>query len=338
MKKIMTILFCGIATLTVLTSCEGKLDYSTTMDAAAPLAYIYAGDNNQGATTVVHTPAASINDFSLVLPVKCNLLAPNDAKISVKYDMAAAAVFIAEKGLDAVLLPKANICIRKYESGSEEPAASNTQLTLSLPAGTQKTTDSLSVVLCGDLSTLQKEEYVFALSISSDDIAVSETLGQYYLTVNTVTRNIKPIKSTSEIGGSLPSDRKNFKITAPAGVSSASNLFDNKTNTYGSFPSAPTHDVIVDMLSVRSLAGWGFSTGSSRNQFYYEFEYSVDGVKFESFGPCTSSDQYKSSNNYYFGLYAPIQARYFKFKTKFPNYATSSNYRRYAELYFYTVQ
>lgn len=338
MKKTINIIACGIAVLSALTSCEGTINYGTTIDRVPPLAFIYAGEDNQQATTVVHTPSASLSDFSLVLPVRSNLKAPQNTKVDVLFDSLAAEAYIAKKGLGAKVLPSKNICIRKYDAGSEVEPSPNSQVTLTLPAGATMSVDSLSFALCGDLSALQEQEYVFAMSLKSDEIGISEILGSYLLLVNTVTRQIKPITSSSQIEGSRPAAISTFTITAPSGMTTPANLFDNKTNTYGIFPSAPSHEVVVDMQTTRKLSGWGFATGNSNNKIGYEFSYSVNGTDFESFGPCSSADQYKSSNNYYFALYAPVQARYFKFKTDFPRYSSGSNYRRYAEIYIYTVE
>lgn len=340
MKKIIYMLSC-IAVAAFLSSCEGKLDYSTTIDATNPLAYIYSGDDNHQSATVIHTPLFSMTDYSLVTPVKVNCVCPVDGKVTVSYDPEAAKAYAEEKGV--AVLPSEIISITKYvkpaaDTDPVEPQAS-LSVELTLEKGKASTLDSLQIALVGDLSSLKEESYAMAVKLTSSDIRISEDLDHYYLLVTTKETDIKPITSVNDINGVLAADRNTFTIVAPTGMTTPANLFDNKTNTYGVFPSASTHEVVVDMQSVRKLAGWGFHVGNGNyNSVKYTFEYSLDNVTWTSFGACSSADQYRSSAYYYFGLYAPIEARYFKFNTNFPYYNYGNTYKRYAEIYIYTAE
>lgn len=338
MKKFIYMLSC-IAVAAFLSSCEGKLDYSKTIDATEPLAFLYSGDANHQSATVVHTPSFSMTEYQLVVPVQCNCFSPVDGKVKVSFDAAASQAYAKELGV--AVLPVENLSITKYvKPSADDPAEPqpSQSVELTLAKGKKYSVDSLQISLVGDLDALQEENYAVVVNLTSSDIKVSEELGKYYLLVNTVTRCIKPITSVDDIKGVMAADRATYTIVAPTGVTTPANLFDNKTNTYGIFPSASTHEVIVDMQSVKKLAGWGFAVGTSYNRVKYTFEYSLDNVTWTSFGPCSSADQYKSGNYYYFGLYAPIEARYFKFNTDFPYYSYGNTYKRYAEVYFYTAE
>lgn len=314
MKNMLKYTAVAVAMIASLASCEEFEDYTVTVDGAPTLAYVNAGEDNFFSTLISHRPTGSTGSFSTEFAVRCNTPVHAASTVSIVYDAALVESYNAEHETEYALLPEEYLAIENA--------------TLTLPENSLQTEETVKVSLdeTADLVALTEKYYLAGLSLVSEGMGASESMGSIYLLVETETNLIRPITSVDEMSGFPANDRAEWT----ADCANFANMFDGNTSTSASF-SQSGNTVIIDMKSSRMVTGLSFYCGSMSR---LSIEYGLDGKTWLQGGTPVEGETVTSGSNCYVALYDYVEARYLRLSFDF----TSSWSTTVSELDVYMIE
>lgn len=292
MKEILKYGFAAVLVALGCASCEELPDYQTTIDAAPELVYVNPRGGDTFSTLIVHRPIGSTGSFLKEFQVSANTTEHGDATVNVVYAPDLVAEYNHKEGTSYAVLPE------EYFTLENEVVV--------VPADTTASRDTVRIRLNeeADLSALTERGYLAPFKVVSDDLAISEQMGNLWFVVNTEINLIRPLESENDMVG------------FPAGGTSAwtadcangANLFDGNSSTTVQFSSSETNVVTIDMKEVQMVTGLKFDTYSFTGM---SIEYSEDGVVWNQAGTPTSGEYIWTGNSYSAGTFAAAVYDYF---------------------------
>ncbi|MCC8036154.1 MAG: discoidin domain-containing protein [Rikenellaceae bacterium] len=300
MKNILKYAGIFFAAAAVTTACQGFEDYTVTIDAPAKkLAYVNPSETIYS-TTIIHTPIGSpYDELDVKIPVQANTTDHERTVANFSVDNSLIEAYNAENGTAYAALPDGYM---KYENMSN----------LVIPDGSVLSTDSLRFYLEGDVSNLTEEGgYMVALSLgTSSGLPVSSVYNVIYILIDTEFTLIRENPSSSDITGTLVSDRSGWSFDGDV------TMFDGSTTTYTS-AFASDSDNVIDLGAGYSINAFRFyprysNFGTSFRPTSYTLHYSTDNSTWNDIGTATTTHILVSSSYQTIVLYGTVTGRYIK--------------------------
>lgn len=304
--------YSAAAALIVLgfASCEELPDYQTTIDAAPDLVYANPKDGDTFSTKVVHRPIGSEGSFLKEFQVSCNTTDHGDVTVAVVYDPDLVAEYNAKNGTSYAVLPEEYFTLE------------NDMVTVAADTTASRDTVRIRLNEEADLSALTERGYLAPFNIKSDDMAISEQMGNLWFIVDTEVNIIRPLESVDGMVG------------FPAGGTSAwtadcadsKYLFDGDNSTTKQFSNSETTVLTIDMKEILMVTGLKLDTYILGDVF---IEYSEDGSEWKSAGTPVSGEYVWTGSSWSAGTWAAAVYDYFSARYIRLSYTMASPYNGY---------
>lgn len=298
MKNILKYTIAAAAMTIALASCEEMPDYQTTIDAAPKLAYVNPKGGDTFSTLVVHRPTGSTGSFSTEFQVSCNTTDHPDVTVHIEYDAGLVTEYNSTNGTSYAILPEEYVAIENS--------------TVTIAADTTASADTVKFFLNEemDLSMLTERTYLAPFRLSSDNMTVSQQMGNLWFIVNTETNLIRPIESESGLVGFAAGGTSDWT----ADCSGYERLFDGNSETGVDFSNEKTNVLTIDMKKALMVTGLKINTYSIGG---ISIEYSEDGSDWKQAGtPVAGEYIYNgsswSSSDWMAAVYDYFTARYLR--------------------------
>lgn len=290
MKRVTKYALAALAGVLLLPGCEEFEEFQTTVGAPNELIYTQTGDNNFYTVQVKHRPTGSTGEFSAKFPVRSNTTQHGEMKATLTYDSSLVEEYNTTHETTYEVLPEEFIQMENA--------------TLTLPEHAQRSIDSVTVTLTGDLAQLTARRYLAPLRVKSSSMNSSEELGTVYVAVETEVNIIRTIESVDDMVGFPATGRTQWS----ADCSNYTSLFDGNTYSAGTLPGgSPT---TIDMKETQMVTG--LCLGSWNTNIPISIEYSLDGENYSQAGTPVSGEYVSANSQTYVAFYDYVEARYLR--------------------------
>ncbi len=304
--------YSAAAALIVLgfASCEELPDYQTTIDAAPDLVYANPKDGDTFSTKVVHRPIGSEGSFLKEFQVSCNTTDHGDVTVAVVYDPDLVAEYNAKNGTSYAVLPEEYFTLE------------NDMVTVAADTTASRDTVRIRLNEEADLSALTERGYLAPFIIRSDDMAISEQMGNLWFIVDTEVNLIRPLESVDGMVG-FPAGGTALWT---ADCADSKYLFDGDNSTTKQFSNSETTVLTIDMKEILMVTGLKFDTYILGDVF---IEYSEDGSEWKSAGTPVSGEYVWTGSQWSSGTWAAAVYDYFSARYIRLTYKMGSSYSGY---------
>lgn len=294
-------------------SCSDDKEYDFPGD---PYNRVYTTDMSSK-YKIIHTPAFSISNFGVKIPVKCNQKASGDIVVNFEVDNDLIAAFNEEHGTNYAALPAEALIMEKAY--------------VTIPQGEMMSIDSLCLSLSDDadvLASLSNESgYLIAVKMASVNggggTPSTNMCPIHYFEIGITYDNVFHGATADDIKGTLVADQSGWTGTSNSDPDwygdepDMSVAFDGNYGNYCNL-SKESGDLVftVDMGKTYTFDGIYMSYGYNSSWWQYEYstigtgytiEKSDDGTNFSGIGVTEQGD-----NGKVIVFYAPVTCRYLR--------------------------
>lgn len=280
--------------------------YVYMIESTDPTLYTITGSDNVVSGKVVHVKGSgSQSDFSSSFKVYTTVSSDKGYEVTASVDNSLVESYNTKHGTSYATMPAENVSIDNSS--------------ISIAAGENVSSESVTISLTGDLSGLTDENgYLVPVKLSASGAVTSESRGTVYAVITSENKLIKPIKSTDDILG-FPSGGKN---TWSADCDNYANLFDGSNSTSVQFPQQNGNTFTVNFGGKRLITGLHFYGYGMTN---VSVEYTADGAKWETAGTADDSDVVNSGSqwgkgDYYMAFGEALEAQSMRITFDFTGY------------------